>query len=412
MAEVFRHQDGLASSMGDVLGILEKWRHSPPPDDLDGAVAELEAAFRFLKGAEGSMCASVRLGLAMVLGNLHRDAGNTEQALQAYDRGAQESVDLSENPARNEMANLHTNRAIALLGVMDAARALEDLEKAIRLRESLPLDEEPVFRWGFAAGWINRGDALRMLSRHDEAVASYQRGLQELEPLEPGEAVKWRRAVAWNNRGLALRELAREEEAMASFAKSIDELEGGEEPRAVIARSAAMLHRGDDPQQVLAIVSPLERQSAEAAEVSLKARHGLARRLCDKLGGSEGDWIADATDLVEEGLELERAWETAGVESMRPVACDLFRLGLRVYRICQPQFLAEFVLESLDPEVSDGAPVDDPHFQAAAVEEVGRALRESLERGVSGERGEKELAIGKSLRAADERLAALITSRA
>lgn len=411
MAEVFRHRDGQASSLTEVLAVLEKWRHAPPPEDLEEAVAELEAALGYLNGAAGPVCAAIRLGLAMALGNLLRDVGHAEGAMRAYDLGAAEtpSLDLSTEPTRNELANLHTNRAIAWLGLGEGKRALEDLDEAIRLRELLPLDAEPVFRWGFAAGWINRGDALRMLALPDAAVASYDRGLKELEPLEATDPVLWRRAVAWNNRGLALRDAGRTEEAGESFGRAIRWLEGKGDERARVTRAAARLHRGDDPCEVLAEVVPLERQSPEAAEVAVKARHARARALCERPGAMEdgGDWIAETTDLVEAGLELARGWEVAGVGTMRDVARDLFVVGLRVYRICQPQFLAEFILESLDPEVSPGAPVDDPFFQAAAVEAVATALRESMERGVAGERGEKELAITRSLRTADERLARL-----
>ena len=71
------------------------------------------------------------------------------------------------------------------------------------------------------------------------------------------------------------------------------------------------------------------------------------------------DWsppelIEEATDAVDEGLALARHWEQRGESGFRALAEDLFRFGCRVYQAGQPQFLAEFILESLDPEKADG----------------------------------------------------------
>ncbi|MBB5352827.1 tetratricopeptide (TPR) repeat protein [Haloferula luteola] len=411
MAEVFRFRDSRVSSLEEAFSVLEKWRHMAPPGEGDEAVEELEAALRFLKGAGGPVCAALQLGLAMTLGNLWRERGQKAPAMTAYLRGLEvrSELDLKTDATRNELANLLTQRAILLLEEKDGGAALLDLDEAIRLRETLPLESEPVYRWGLAAGWINRGDALRLESRAREAVASYDHGLEELESLEPTEWVRWRRAVAWNNRGLAWKDAGCSDEAHESFEQAVVALAECEEVRSIVTREAARLQRGDDPRKVLEVVSPWERTTPEAAKVSLQARHAIACGLCERPGVTQegGDWIAETTDWIEEGLEVARAWETVGDHTMRPVALDLFRVGLRVYRVCQPQFLAEFVLESLDPEVSEGAWRDDPDFQASAVEALALALKESLERGVTEGRSEKELAISASLRAADERLAGL-----
>ena len=417
MAEVFRHRsDDL--SLSQILTAVEKWRYASPPEDH--ALEELEACWRSLSGKSDSVSRQLRVTTSLLLGNLHREAGRRDDALACYDRGLEgwQGPEEGGEVLANEVANLRTNRAICLMGGERWAEALDDLEDAIRLRESLPLDEQPVFRWGFAAGWINRGDVLSALGRDEESIASYDRALEELALMESSAAVAQRTAVAWNNRGLVLEKLDRRTEAGESFGNASSGLEGATDELALLTRAAARLHQsrvsgtGDIEGAWEALRSSIdfERSNPTAAEISLKARHRICQCLCRDLGGREsgtGDWIGTTTDLVDEGLELSRAWEEAGVSALRPVALDLFRLGLRVYRVCQPHFLAEFILESLDPEASPGAPGGDPDFQAAAVETLSVALRESLERGVLEDRGEKELAIGRALRAADERLAAI-----
>jgi hypothetical protein len=53
--------------------------------------------------------------------------------------------------------------------------------------------------------------------------------------------------------------------------------------------------------------------------------------------------------LVDDGLALAHAWERRGVHRFRTLALDLFQFGALVYSRYQPQFLAEFVCENLDP---------------------------------------------------------------
>jgi hypothetical protein len=85
--------------------------------------------------------------------------------------------------------------------------------------------------------------------------------------------------------------------------------------------------------------------------------------------------VGAATDAVDEGLAIARQWEQRGVDRFRGLAYDLVRFGTRVYRLYQPQFLSEFVLENLDPARSSGAYVGSPEMRAAALESLWLSFR-------------------------------------
>jgi hypothetical protein len=149
--------------------------------------------------------------------------------------------------------------------------------------------------------------------------------------------------------------------------------------------------------------------------VALKARHALCRAAATRLAEARGDddareWIGEATDAVDEGLALARFWEGRGVGAFKGIEAELFRFGTEMYQKHQPQFLAEFVLENLDPERSPtAARASAPMWQAGA-EAVGRALQGLQARGFGelGKPGMERLieALG-DLRAADQRLRVL-----
>ncbi|MEI9960210.1 MAG: hypothetical protein WDM76_03475 [Limisphaerales bacterium] len=57
-------------------------------------------------------------------------------------------------------------RGIVLLNAnmpASLAEAVQCFDRAIELRRTLPLHENLLFRYGLAAGWMNRGDALTRL---------------------------------------------------------------------------------------------------------------------------------------------------------------------------------------------------------------------------------------------------------
>jgi len=84
-----------------------------------------------------------------------------------------------------------------------------------------------------------------------------------------------------------------------------------------LARDAAL--------RAIALVSDLEGDDADAAEVGLRARHVLCERsqqvcLPPNAQQTMPDDVHEATDIVDEGLTLVRRWEQKGVARFRPLA--------------------------------------------------------------------------------------------
>ena len=281
-----------------------------------------------------------------------------------------------------------------------ASEALAYFDRALAIRESLPLETSPLLRFGVAACWLNRADALMRLGGQpqvSEAIRSCDEGIQVLRTLPLGEDARFPRrlALALHNRALFRQgssaggdPLVDFEEALAVLksedAAAIEDLpyllavvwtnlahalavEGS--PEAAVRACAAA-------SQAIVLVSEVEGEAPGAAEVGLKARHALCRALAQRLSaGPAADTTAladvhEATDAVDEGLALVRRWEQRGVAAFRGTAVDLFRFGLNVYLVYQPQFLQEFLNENLDPAASSDGYATDPDIVAAAKEVV------------------------------------------
>jgi tetratricopeptide (TPR) repeat protein len=285
----------------------------------------------------------------------------------------------------NALASARMESGIALLnaGTPDALReAVGCFEEAIRLRERLPLAENPGFRYGLAGGWINRGDALKRLGGSEnlaDAVSSYARAIELLEELpatEDGLFVK-RLAIAWMNRGIALEEQGSEPalaEASHCFEKAVEVLSDAHHPpdgrHSLVLASAwtnlanALLRsESESParacataEKALSLLADSEAMELAAAEAGLKARHIVCQALVASLAVPTGDastaadLIGRMTDTSEEALRLAHAWEKAGETRFRPMAAQFFHLSALVYERHQPHFLAEFLLDHLDPE--------------------------------------------------------------
>jgi hypothetical protein len=301
-------------------------------------------------------------------------------------------------------------RGIALLNENTTASLINSLrwfEGAIKLRRTLPLDENSWYGYVLAAGWMNRGDALTRLGSRDnlgEAVRSYDRavGLLQTLELESNPLFRKRLALAWMNRGITLQEQetpASLRAALESFDEAIAVLRDPlalecAENRPVLA--SALANRGnallrieplspglarESAEQALALTAGEEEQDLLAAETGLKARHILCRAVAVQLADQTGrnapeDLVAAATDAVDDGMKLVRHWEAHDERRFRELARELFRFGARVYQMHQSQFLTEFLLENLDPCHSrDAFPVD-PRMHAAASEAIACAINE------------------------------------
>jgi hypothetical protein len=284
-----------------------------------------------------------------------------------------------------------------------ASEALACFDQALQLRESLPLDESPAFRYGLAACWLNRADALMRLgggAQVAEAVRSCDQAIVLLRtlPLTEDPGYPRRLALAHHNRGLFLQSHGggHPDEVLAAFEDALAVLDhpdaAGIDDRqyllAVVwmnlASAASSLASPESEarareaaRQAIGLVAGVEGDDLVAAEVGLKARHALCRTVAARLSSSAPagpqdmpDDVHHATDAVDDGLALIRRWEQKGVTRFRMVARDLFSFGGRVYLIYQPQFLQEYLDDNLDPASSSADYVEDPEIRAVAQEIV------------------------------------------
>ncbi|MEO8617089.1 MAG: hypothetical protein ABI600_18260 [Luteolibacter sp.] len=257
----------------------------------------------------------------------------------------------------------HMLEGIALMDQGEWRTALAHFEKAIEIREALPWRNDVESSWLLAAAWINRSDVLRVLELTEEAIHSLDWAIEAMQhvPLETNPGYANRLILAWINRATACGEADRMADALAGFSKAENLLgtwSGTPTPaRKLIAsmlhanRARVLLEMGRTvcgwqsarlAVDFLEISNELTDQTAEAA---IKARGILCRALAMLLDQPDGvalaqDWIARATDSAEEALAISRSSGYRGAW-----IGDLVRYGAKIYRICQPHFLAEFVRE-------------------------------------------------------------------
>jgi tetratricopeptide (TPR) repeat protein len=309
-------------------------------------------------------------------------------------------------------------RGIELLAVGDSdadREALRLFDAAIAERSAGPL-QDPRARYDLAGAWMNRAEAMTRLAPAEPAAAveAFDRAIALLSDPAWGphpDSPPWRRriAIAWNNRGQTFsrqrgREAARA--AASSFRNAIEALGGvahdAEDQRVLgsaWANHANALLRMDSrtaarearkaAREALAILDALEQADLTAAEAALQARHarcralaGLIDRCLSKRPRVAAALLAEATDTVEEGLNVARHWEMRGVARLRDLAGDLFRFGVRAYQAAQPQFLSEFILDSVDPERSPAPLPLTRALHAAALDSLWRHLRTSRKESV------------------------------
>lgn len=438
MAEVFPSTPQ-APGLPETLATIVKWRDIPTPmteEDFSSAMEELSAIVTYLSDKTDRPSRSALAMARLVLGNLHRDHGMIDHATPFYDAALENPSDLDDGTphGKNELANTYTHRGLCTMTGGDEESlksAMGDFDRAIVIRKSLPLEDDEAFRWGLGNSLINRGDLLhRIGDRNEEARNAYDEAIEQLKqlPVQENPAALQRLALATANRGLVADDHA---ESRRYFEECIELLPSPANPAQMLTLCTALLNRGRhslqviddtnataaDARKVLALLEQHERNHPAPAEIAMQARHLLAHSLCAWLDdsrkgpGLEEDWISDATDAVEEGLAVERFWEQQGFEGLRPLAAELFQLGLHIYRVRQPHFFAEFLVESMDPESSPGAPFTDPRFQTAAGHALRQAVNDSTQRatasGLDSGRVQKEAKILDSLQKADQRLAAL-----
>ena len=279
----------------------------------------------------------------------------------------------SADPAlRRDLALAHLHHGNTLQKLAPPATLADSVaayDAAIALLAAPAFTADPAAQNTLAAAWINRGHAVHRQATPDTiaaAVASHRAAIAVLQtlPLPPSATTPPEAAFhhrlnltgAWTNLATTL-------------------LDFGPAPgRYTAVRDATT--------QALDLLAPedLPRTHPAAAELSLLAR----RTRCDALGHLifavsdptlARDLSDEAGDIVDDGLALVRHWEQRGVPHFRPLGAHLFHFGAQLYRLHQPHFLAEFLLEHLDPAQSPGASPDDRTLHAIADDAVATALR-------------------------------------
>lgn len=291
------------------------------------------------------------------------EARGTPESLAAAVRCYEQAITtlralpLANLDVRHRLALAAMNRGNALQRQNNPpalAAAITAYDEAIAFFRTLPLDAHPDTRNSLGAAWMNRGHAL--FTRGDpaslvEAVRSQGEAIAMLRtlPLEAAPPYRLNLAAALLNLSNAL--LALDEDQAADEA----------------ARESVTM------------TALAERTDPAFADVGLKAR----RARCEAIGrllvrstrhGEPTESLADeASDLVDDGLALARQWESRGLTHFRFIATRLFRFGAQLYRIHLPDFLAEFLLEHIDPDRSSGAMSGTEEFYLAAADSLSQA---------------------------------------
>lgn len=292
---------------------------------------------------------------------------------------ARGSLDPLTHHERNQLANTCTLRGLELLtaGHDDAlAEALECFNQAIALRRDLPLDPNPWYRWGLTAGLMNRGEALFRLGQREAALLAYEEAIRHLEklPLESEPIFTWRLGLAWMQRALVLQELPgpeAQQQVLTSFQRGLHALEAQAAAGSAMHRvtrgccrvnlaawrlqnptAASAALAAQEALCALDDLRPNETQDAGTAHAALQARHHYCQAVAWLLehppvdAAQADEWILQASDLVEEALTL--APHRQGSREAEDVAVQLFHFGCRIYLAYQPQFLAEFIEDTVE----------------------------------------------------------------
>lgn len=173
-------------------------KRKPAGDDPDALVAEGMEHFEnenptaALQALSAAVAANPEHGQAWYCkGIAHRQLGQFEAAIEAYEQSAKYGGDNAGLPLYN-LGNLYQD--------------LGEIQKAAQCFQQAT-EVDPTM----ADAWINLGRILDDAGQHQTAVECYDLALK----IEPEDV------VAWSNRGNSLRSLERFEEALESYRKSL-----------------------------------------------------------------------------------------------------------------------------------------------------------------------------------------------
>ena len=290
--------------------------------------------------------------------------------------------------------------------------------------------------------WMNRGHEL-MIQDHrvslEASLAAYNEAITVLRQLPTTENAGWANSLgaALMNRGQLLHRLHGIEQATVALA-AFDEAAALLQPLVSTSASPSALQSfslssspwprrnltgtllnrasllldlaqfstaASTAREALALATPHERLDLIEADLALKLR----RCLCDAIGrlivepGADQNTLATAaSDLVDESLALIRHWASRHPNAFASLALRFFRYGTQLYRLHQPQFLAEFIQENLS--------ADNPELRAIALAAIDDALADQPRDGafltIGDPASERRLEIWRELSTLRTRLAA------
>lgn len=318
---------------------------------------------------------------------------------------------------RNAVAKIWMKRGIALLSASNPEvlpDALHCFDQALAIRRELPFAESAWFRWLLTACWMNRGDVLTRLGKPADltaAVQSFDEAIVHLQhlPLEADSQYRGRLALGWMNRSLALRAQATPESLHAALL-SLDHGKAVIEesvqvglpvntallPTLLINRAALLLEVSPPrmlealqvAEETLILCLPQEQLTLQAAEIGLKARHIFCHAVAMLLDTPPvdttraDDWIIQATDKVDEAMRLTARWESQKESGpFHALRHELFRYGCNLLLAYQPHFMAEFLLDVLDPDQNSPLLAKATDLYQAGLEALNLAAAELRRRG-------------------------------
>ena len=346
---------------------------------------ELPPAFLVLpQPAQEFVKEALRLGMSPQAYNGNEAAALCEKAIEQGGSPEGRSLDLT-----RAVAGLHILKGQILEREPQNPRladVLASYEAAISLLD-IPEANDAMQREG-AVAWMNVGNVLQRMGSEAEvhrAVDAYNVTVGRLRPLIDAEPLaRSTLGAALLNRGTALQRLnTRESHASAAetYQEALQVLSvrpaGYEDHFMRLSIGAELNHGGailaaNGPdraeeaitaaKRVMEAVAQFEERDLAAADMTLRAR----RLCCEALGillqataGQEdprrAQWIADATDHAERALQLAQFWDHKGVFGFRPVVPWFLHFAATVYAHHQPQFLGEFLLDTLDAPTTPAA---------------------------------------------------------
>ncbi len=400
---------------------VEQWLTTGETEQLNLAADAVEGLEQRLENAdaEGERKLNHRLAVATARGHVERLRGDRESAVVAY-AGALKLVaagDYSTEERLLREANLWTCCGLAELAGESSAEwssALKSFDKANSLRAEIESPGKEVL-WGQSAAWINRGEALEKLGGEEnirEAVVANQRAEECLADfdLDVVPAFRSRMALTWMNRGELLATITERgwadesRDCQAAYGKAVEILRKGSNAGAVESRrllavclansSRSHLRLGDfgkvgvdEASEGLELILE-ERAGNEEDPALLHLEMTLRVTLCRSMAlaadaGTAGVDCDQVTDEVETALGVATgAGALTGVIPV-PLIAELFGCGAETYSRFQPEFLAEYLLEYLDPASEPPGAlcrIEACHEVAVSVlrREIGRFQKESF----------------------------------